>query len=397
MPVVNASDDAGSIAFTTSSDAVGDPTNVGLGPAWRRFLTTGVYNSDWASTPPFLDAMLDNTNNPLPYWTVGGSAYATTIIPYVTVSTFTASGFGLRFAMSTTCVLNDEAYVEQIVPVPASRDRSGAWFPRAYFKGVSGAGNFNPFVNGQYLKADGVTTTGSLFEATETTFDQTVSTGGIGVSATADPATVAPADAAFLRVRVGVRCIASPGGNDTVAEVTEVQMDWARTIIGFADDLIPTNAPATLRQTSSIFQLQLGSTTFQISPVGHIQWTAEVQNTAFTITNGGTATFSNKDLRWQRIGAFVMFHLAFSVTAAGSGASNVGITSTGLPPAVNNLTYRQMGDRSGTGPTAVAFRFTVGSSELQLNAMTNLSGFTNITGADLANGATYQVDGIYHA
>jgi hypothetical protein len=118
-------------------------------------------------------------------------------------------------------------------------------------------------------------------------------------------------------------------------------------------------------------------------------------NTTFAINNGGTATFSSKSLTWSRIGPWVFMRLSFAVTANGSGATTVTVTGTGLPQ--SSGTPRIVGDRGGTGVNPVVGRGTNASGEMTLSiGSLGTAGFSNVTGADLANGASYSFIGCYY-
>ena len=97
----------------------------------------------------------------------------------------------------------------------------------------------------------------------------------------------------------------------------------------------------------------------------------------------------------MQIGKLVYVNFTFTVTAAGSGASNVGTSApSGLPAPVR--TTGLMGNRFGVGVQPLYARLTTSGA---IDQFRNLSGSgTNlVTGADLADGATYQVGGVYEA
>jgi hypothetical protein len=119
------------------------------------------------------------------------------------------------------------------------------------------------------------------------------------------------------------------------------------------------------------------------------------QNTGFTISGGGSATFGSKNLTWHRIGDWVFFMISFSVTAAGSGGTTVTITGTGLPQQAQGARF--LGDRGGSGVRPIVFRGTNSGGELTFSQITELTstGTQTTTGADLANGASFAVAGVY--
>lgn len=117
---------------------------------------------------------------------------------------------------------------------------------------------------------------------------------------------------------------------------------------------------------------------------------AATTNTTFTVAGGGTATFTGKSVTWQRIGRIIVFSLEFSIGVAGSGATVVTITGTGLP-ASNTVTYA-MGSRGGVGVLAIAARFGTAGNFDQVKIVDSN---TSVTGADLAAGAAYRFVGAY--
>lgn len=129
-----------------------------------------------------------------------------------------------------------------------------------------------------------------------------------------------------------------------------------------------------------------------------INMTGVTTNTTFSINNGGTATFSSKSLTWARIGPWVFMRLSFSVTANGSGTSTVTITGTGLPQ--SSGTPILWGDRGGTGVMGLEYRGTNAGGEMTLSRIRELNsgstGAATVTGADLANGASYTCVGVYY-
>lgn len=120
-------------------------------------------------------------------------------------------------------------------------------------------------------------------------------------------------------------------------------------------------------------------------------------NTGFAINNGGTATFTSKNLQWQQIGRMVVYKLSFSVSANGSGATSVTITGTGLPDAAAGGGFP--GDRGGTGVVRLSARGVNSGGELTFGNITahNSASNANVTGADLASGSSYTFCGAYMA
>jgi hypothetical protein len=121
--------------------------------------------------------------------------------------------------------------------------------------------------------------------------------------------------------------------------------------------------------------------------------TALSGDTTPTVSGGGTATYTSRNCRWIRIGRLVVFSLQFVVNAAGSGATTVTVTGTGLPEAVTS--FGVAGDRQGVAVTRVAARMLNSGGELTVSQIHNLNGFSAIDGATLASGAGYNLAGAY--
>jgi hypothetical protein len=112
------------------------------------------------------------------------------------------------------------------------------------------------------------------------------------------------------------------------------------------------------------------------------------------VNNGGTATFSSTLCRWQQIGNSVIFRITVIVSANGSGAVGLTVDGTGLPLAAGNVAVS--GDRGGVGVNRLVARLVNVGAELTIGTMSLFSAApTALTGADLANGATYTFHGAY--
>lgn len=236
MPGVDHYDDAGSLAHTASTDATNAPTQLGFGPAWRRFITAGIYNSDFAGQPPKPNDVIDNGNNPLPYWSfvsISGSA----ITAQVVADAASASGSVLRFTM-TAGAAGDEAVIEQFVPINGTRSQTFTYVASlAFLMQVLPAGAATVNTRWQYFKNDGVTVTGA---------ELVIPDGNLNLAALAPVVSnvfyqgiAPPADAYFLRVRVGVSRSAAAAGDTLVLDLAEVVLGVLPPIIGIADLSVP--------------------------------------------------------------------------------------------------------------------------------------------------------------
>ena len=206
------------IVSTAASAQIG-----GIGPVMRRYMTSGVYNGDFYAPPPGPDAPVSDATNPLPYWSFAVVSGTSTTAMSV-LDSATASGRSVVFSMVAGSA-GDEAYIEQIVPVNGSVTRSYSYIPAVVLTQVTNNAMV-AFINGQYLKNDGVTTTGAskefapLFSALAGTTDIDM----VEDSGTAWSAAEVPADAYFLRVRVGIRRGAEAAGSSGQVKVGEIRL-----------------------------------------------------------------------------------------------------------------------------------------------------------------------------
>ena len=212
-------DDNGALLLSSSPNA----WTGGLGPALRRYITSGLYNSDFALAPPAPDSAIVNVWNPLPFWTFTQSS-GSAIFAYSYPDITTGSGRVARFDM-TAGAADDEAYIEQIAPINSSTNRAYSVSPYAYVEVSAQSADCEVFLTLQFLQNDGETATGSEYSftraATAASFELGLTSGG--------PNTAPPADAYFARVRYGIQR-RSGGSNTATATV-----DFAETMILTAD------------------------------------------------------------------------------------------------------------------------------------------------------------------
>lgn len=163
----------------------------------RRPATAGMFNADFGDLPPFPTDNINDTTNPLPYWSFVQDS-GTTVTVQSSVQSAAGSGYEMSWSM-TAGAAGDSAYLEQIVPVFASRTRSFVYRVWASFFPVGAGDASKASLEGQYLKSDG-TMTGAVSISTAAT--SALAAGGTDLYATPD-AVAAPSDAYSLRVRVG--------------------------------------------------------------------------------------------------------------------------------------------------------------------------------------------------
>jgi hypothetical protein len=114
---------------------------------------------------------------------------------------------------------------------------------------------------------------------------------------------------------------------------------------------------------------------------------ATKQTGSITINNKGAATTSTAYCEWVQIGKLVVAHIQFTFNHVGSGSSTVTV-DTDLPPPVGN--GRILADRGGTGVAQILGRFINSGGNGQISTMDTVTAPTShLTGADLADGASY--------
>lgn len=229
----------------------GVATDLGFTPESNRQLLTGIRNSDFAATPPDTSSNIADVTNKLPDWsfvTVAGSS----ITAKVVADSSAASGYALRWA-GASGTANDEAYIEQVIPIMSSRGRlsgiTGAVY--ALTPGTSSSSH-SLNISTQYLKADGTTTGGST---TETTTLNYVADSILPFWANSN--LPEPADAQFLRLRIGVKRTATNASTVSV-DVCDVVVHVAYDKVSYADNSDSTAEMAAVYKDENILWVESG-------------------------------------------------------------------------------------------------------------------------------------------
>lgn len=163
----------------------------------------------------------------------------------------------------------------------------------------------------------------------------------------------------------------------------------------------PDSAPCQINLDAKVLQFQSATT---MNASGVIDFYAAGAYNTYTpaVTGGGTVTWSTRTGWWQRVGGMVFFTAYLVVNAAGSGASNVTITT----PTNIDRTTRQIIPLHAEGifsagllsnGNAVAFVGGSGAVIDRLRASNNgaTNADANITGADLLANGILTVTGWY--
>jgi hypothetical protein len=256
------SDEFGNL-FTSGSGAADG--SGGFGAAARRFITAGVLNGDFFIAPEKTDA-IDDFTNPLPYWSfVQASGTACSFTSFANVAA--GSGRVLRMAMDQGAA-GDSAYAEQIIPINGSQGRNWANLAKATAQTATTPGNnILLSVIGDYLKADGVTTTGGL-----STGSATLQTLLNLADVTASPTAGVSSDALYLRVRLQLARDVAATTDSGAVYVYEVRQ------LNGPDDMVFANAtgaatiPAQIINTTGGFLLR---STYNDATKSYIQLAAD--------------------------------------------------------------------------------------------------------------------------
>jgi hypothetical protein len=237
----------------------------GFGPTWRRFIQSGVYNSDFYAPPPTVGNVLNNSTNPLPYWTytqVSGTKITGQHIDDAGV----ASGHVVRFTMATAGAAGDKTQLEQYVPISGSLARFSNYQINATFKATADSLAEMFLEVAPVNAALSVVGAGVTTDAVTLTEINATSANVLTVNFTDNGQLPTPADAAFLRIRVGMRR-GSAGVNDTgTGYVAEVTVDRMISEIRVPDQSDPTKIGGQIVSGSGVLSLrsQFGSGTAAI-------------------------------------------------------------------------------------------------------------------------------------
>jgi hypothetical protein len=236
----------GGSVTNTAGDALLGTDNDGeksyaLGPSLSRAIETGVINGDFGTTPPELNANIDNAENALPYFTAEVS-HTDATAPYVQAveDATAASGQVLRFTIPSGAAIGRYARIVRYVAVPGSAARTWTNQPRAAWRNATGTTKTQAIVTirTQYYQNDGTTTTGTQ-GANSATF-ATISAATYAYETQANPNVTGaiPTDGAYLKIEVGVQVSVLTTSEMTV-DLTEVRYDRGLIQLLLADQVDP--------------------------------------------------------------------------------------------------------------------------------------------------------------
>jgi hypothetical protein len=231
--------DKGAPLVSTSSDGA---TALLFGPAALREIQAGVANGDFAIPP---DAAGDTITeeNPLPYWTWTPAAGITAAI---VVDSGSGSGNILRVTMAAgTYASKTVGVLSRIIPVATSRARDSVYVPLVSLKNPGASSQFE--CTYQYLTQD-LTNTGTAMTRALAGVNATITTYAPDSLTNAHT----PADAAYLKISIGIGQTAGTYPSPPTADLCEVRVVSGNPFFYLSNLTTPTDAPAVLKYTSGV-------------------------------------------------------------------------------------------------------------------------------------------------
>jgi len=193
----------------------------GFGGAWRRFIQSGMYNSDYATEPPTVGSDL-GAGNQMPYWPFTSVGTGSIVARSVTQS----SDKAVRFIASSG-TNGDQAYIEQIIELASSEKSLSRASIQFSISGVAFGSGVDPHLWVDWLDSGGGVISAALSASLFTWIDTTPNGGYWDLGAF-------PAGAVFVRVRFGVRRTATNANTGTLY-LHEARIAWAGPALRFMD------------------------------------------------------------------------------------------------------------------------------------------------------------------
>ena len=268
--------DKGAPLVSTSSDG---ETALLFGPAALREIQAGVANGDFAIPP---DAAGDTITeeNPLPYWTW---TPATGITAAIVTDSGSGSGNILRVTMAAgTYASKTVGVLSRIIPIATSRARDSVYVPLVSLKNAGASSQFE--CTYQYLTQD-LTNTGTAMTRAFAGVTATITTYSPDSLTNAH----APADAAYLKISIGIGQLAGTYASPPTADLCEVRVVSGNPFIYIANRNTPAAAPAVLEYTVNGLQ---SSIPFYTTASGSEFASLEVTGTLFAgeVSSDSTVT-----------------------------------------------------------------------------------------------------------
>jgi hypothetical protein len=411
-------------ADDVSESSIGASAVIGQG-ATRAGFAGEMWNGDFSLPPPDTASNIDDNANPLPGWSFVQSV-GTTITAALVADATLSTGYKLVF--TSTGGPGNISYLEQIVPIVGSPGSLYAWsyFPTSWR--IVGTTHLHHRMEAQYLTVDG-STTGTAHVLTSLTAGEV----SVNPNANGTP----PANAAFLRIRIGAEGMTSTASTVTVYRV---EVPHGSSTVRVTDSASAIHRPLGLRQvggdayietasgsgpyiwmvaSSGDLNLVAGSTSSVNLVRGRLKFSAGGVASADVNTldayEEGTftptltfATPGNVSVSYSiRVGAYTkvgdrVFY-SFNITTSGfthtTAAGN--LTVSGLPFTSNAVSTvvaaTSIAGWTKAGYTSVNARVTASATTVVFPAQGSGQAQSNLTSADVPTGGTVvmQVSGHY--
>jgi hypothetical protein len=297
--------DDGSPLLSTSSDG---GTAYAIGDALSAGIYSGIQNGN-LSAPPQAIGSADpiSDSNPLPYFTFV-DASSGRITAYAVEDSLQANGYSIRFR-AIGAQSGDKVYLERRVSAPSSRAQSYVYSARGAFTAASNTAGYSAFVETQYLKADGTTTTGAANTATQAgTYIQGFNSTALEIVSYPAAGGAVPSDGASILFRTGVSFSTAVAGTVSI-DLVEMRLVRGTTVVPFVDQQYPGESGGLVAQTGRTMILHsnsLGTAGFNPKIELSTNTGSIFLNAAGTIAGGGTPTSGDIELR-TKDGGYVYF------------------------------------------------------------------------------------------
>lgn len=345
--------------------------NTGIGQPFADYIRDGLYNAGFTMPPPIFGDPIA-PDNPLPYWTTGGTVTANYTI---TLNTSAATANFIRFNFpSGWTTAGEQVFIEQIIPVNGSEYAQEVMTPLIYATYTqSVASNATYRWSFQYLTETGAPT-GTAYEVSQ----NLSGTGTLGTYGdTWDISKVIPSNARFARLRIGMGAPTTPTATDIKVDIHQVRIRRSVT-----QTLIRTN-PSYATTRSAALEINANGALIKKMPTSiavqeYVIPAANLVPLAFHINN--IPTSANDDMSYGDI--------------ANNAAANEVVMP--WPGHIVGISYRFSAAVSNGGANPVVYLN--GTESVGYNTTdywVDGNGGSNITSADLAYGhakANYGID-----
>jgi hypothetical protein len=199
----------GDIIADTDAPLLSTQSTGGQSYALGSSLSAGIYtmvqNGTFKATPPDPDAAISDPDNPLPYFSLESNYVSGVQITATSVEDSTvASGRKIRFTIPVGTAAGQYLRLVRYVAVPGSVARTFTYQPRSAWKTTSSTTEVVANHQSQFYQGDIATTTGTSQTRASTLTTIAASTWAYELYANPGGLPSVPADAAFVRVAVGV-------------------------------------------------------------------------------------------------------------------------------------------------------------------------------------------------